>query len=177
MRSRVTFLRHPLHPILVMFPVAMLPLLLILDIVALYAGEPAGWWMAGFLIAAVGGLLGLLASVPGIVDLAAIPERTRAHRIGVQHLLVGILILVVFGATLFLRWPVGSVPANPLWILGVDALGTAAVGLQGWLGGELVYKHHVGVDAPVEGGEPTELKPGQGLHVPPPRPADRRDLR
>lgn len=177
MRSRVTFLRHPLHPILVMFPVAMLPLLLILDLVILYVRDEPGLWTAGLLTAAIGGALTLAAMIPGIVDLAAIPDGTTAHRRAVQHLIVGIIILVLYAASVYFRWPMGSTPPVPTWVVGVDAVGTLAVVVQGWLGGELVYKHHIGVDGPEEGGEPTRLKEGPGLHIPPARETKRRHPR
>lgn len=168
MRSRVTVLGHPLHPMLVMFPVALLPLLVVLDAVAIYGGGSAGVWTAGFVAAAVGGVLTVVAIVPGIVDLAAIPDGTKAHRTAFRHFVVGMLILALYGAGAYLRWPMDAAPAQPFWVLGLDVIGTLAVTVQGWLGAELVYRHHIGVRGPGEGAEPTPLKDGPGLHVPPP---------
>lgn len=165
MRSRVTLLKHPLHPMLVMFPVALLPVMVLLDLVA-WASGADGLWVAGFWIALAGVVMTLLAIGPGILDLAAIPNESRAHRVALFHLGVGIFILVVYAAAVWARWPAGNLP-TPALALGIDIVGTVAVFVQGWLGGELVYKHHVGVDAPEEGGEPTPLQAGPGVHVPP----------
>lgn len=167
MRSRVTLLRHPVHPILVMFPVALFPLLVVFDGLAWYFGD-VGMWAAGFWAALVAGAITAVAIVPGIVDLSAIPNASRAHRIATFHLIVGFTILAGFAVTIWARWPVSAAPRSPTLVLGIDAAGAVLVTLQGWLGGELVYKHHIGVDAPEEGGDPTRLEPGPGLHLPPP---------
>lgn len=167
MRSRLTVLKHPLHPLLVMFPVAFLPLLLVLDGLAWYYGADA-LWLAGFWIAMAGLVMTVLAVLSGVLDLSAIPDGSRAHRVAVFHFVVGMVILAVYAAAVWVRWPVESVPRAGL-ATGIDLVGTLVVTLQGWLGAELVYAHHIGVYAPEEGGDPTPLQPGPGLHVPPRR--------
>lgn len=156
MRSKARLAGHPLHPMLVMFPVALLPLLLLLDVAHLvFAGGP--FWEIGFWIASLGVVTTLVAMVPGIVDMAHIPDATRAHRTGVYHAILGTLILFVYAGSLAARWPVGSEP-DRFWIAaGLDLLGMLLVTAQGYLGGELVYRHHVGVQTPEEGGEPVIL--------------------
>ena len=164
MESKARVLRHPMHPILVMFPTALFPLLLFLDALGLWLGEDA-FWVAGFWIAVAGVVTTLAAMVPGTIDMAAIPDGTKAHRTGLIHAVVGTGILLLYGAAVWLRWPAGAVPENALLVTGLDALGVLAVTVQGFLGGELVYRHHVGVLTEAEGGDPVALKgsePGAG---------------
>lgn len=156
MRSRVRVLGHPAHPMLVMFPAAMLPLLLVLDIVHLWTGE-ASAWTAGFWIAAFGAVTTILAALPGIVDFTGIPNGTRAQRIAVFHLVVGVTVLVAYAAALFVRWPIGSTDQFALGF-GIDIVGASLIGLQGWLGGDLVYRHHMGVKTRAEGGDPVPIE-------------------
>lgn len=146
-----------MHPMLVMFPTALFPLLVIFDVLYLALGD-ATFWTIGFWGAALGILTTLAAMVPGTIDMAAIPERTRAHRTGLYHAIVGTLVLLLYAGAVALRWPAGSAPDAVGLAMGLDVLGLLAVSAQGWLGGELVYRHHLGVLSPVEGGEPTELK-------------------
>lgn len=159
MRSRFRVAGHPAHPMLVMFPTALLPLMILFDALHWWTGD-AGLWTAGFWIAVAGAATTVVAIVPGLVDLAAIPDETRAHRTAVFHMIVGFTILAVYGAAIWARWPVGSGPGNFALASGIDVVGTLLVTLQGWLGGELVYKHHVGVRTVAEGGDPVALTGG-----------------
>lgn len=161
MRSKARLLGHPLHPMLVMFPVAVFPLLLFFDVLQAWLGVEE-LWTAGFWLAVAGAVVALAAVVPGTMDMARIPDGTKAHRVGIYHAVVGTLILVLLAVAAWVRW--GAAPADRFgWALGVDVLGTLLVTVQGWLGGELVYRHHVGVNEAGEGGEPVEAdSPGAG---------------
>lgn len=159
MRSRFRIAGHPAHPMLVMFPVALLPLLLVLDAVQWYTANDA-LWTATFWVAAFGLVTTLVAIVPGLVDLAAIPNESRAHRTALFHTVVGFTILATYVGAVWARWPVGTAPDRFGLALGIDIAGTLLVTIQGWLGGELVYRHHIGVRTPAEGGDPVALEGG-----------------
>lgn len=161
MRSRFRIAGHPAHPMLVMFPTAMLPLMVLMDGLHWYT-QDAGVWTAGFWIAVAGLVTTLVAIVPGLVDLAAIPNETRAHRTALFHFIVGMTILAVYVAAVWARWPAGSGPEGAFVLAAsIDVVGTLLVTLQGWLGGELVYKHHIGVRTTAEGGDPVVLTGGE----------------
>ena len=157
MRSRVRVAGHPVHPMLVMFPTAVFPLLLVLDVVPFLVETDAGYWAAGFWLAAVGLLSALAAAVPGFVDMRAVPDKTRAHRTAAWHAVVGTSIIVAYGAAVWTRLTMGVDGAGVF--LALDAVGTLLVTAQGFLGGELVYRHHMGVKTVEEGGDPTPLVP------------------
>lgn len=159
MRSRVRVLGHPLHPTLVAVPLAAFPLVLVLDIVWLFT-DRSGLWSAGWWIVAVGLVTGAAAAIPGAVDLKAVPGSTAARRKGIGHMLVGTALLLLMALALYLRWPLGTVPSPVGTAVAVDALGAAAAAVQGFLGGELVYRHHLGVPTTEEGAEPTRLSDG-----------------
>lgn len=166
MQSRVRVAKHPTHPMLVMFPSSIFPLLVLLDILAFYFRGNAGFWTVGFWLEIVGALSTLVAMVPGIVDLAAIPDESPAHRTAFWHFVNGVFVLVLYLAGIAVRWPAGSSDAHLVWATIIDVVGVLAITAQGWLGGELVYKHHIGVMSVEEGGEPTLLKqPGSELHA------------
>jgi uncharacterized membrane protein len=148
-----------MHPMLVMFPTALFPLLVVLDALHLAFGD-AAFWTVGFWVAALGVLTTLAAMVPGTIDMRAIPDGTKAHRTGLYHAIVGTAVLVAYALALWMRWPAGSAPEGVWAALAVDVLGVALVSAQGWLGGELVYRHHVGVLSAREGADPVVLATG-----------------
>ncbi|MHB8603614.1 MAG: DUF2231 domain-containing protein [Thermoplasmatota archaeon] len=160
MRSHVHVARHPLHPMIVVFPTAMFPLLVVLDIVELVGltASGAGLGAAGFWVAAVG-LVGTLAAISiGIVDLAAIPDEARAHRTAFIHFAVGLAIAAAYAVATVARFPGGPVSPSASLLLVIDIVGALLVTVQGFLGGELVFKHHIGVLAADQGADPVELK-------------------
>lgn len=174
MKSRFRLLGHPVHPMLVVLPSSIFPLLLLLDVVHFFSGHAAAWdvgvWLAG-----AGVITTLVAMVPGIVDMAHIPDETRAHRTALIHAVVGGLTLLAYAAGTFARYGAGT--DRFAIAAGIDVAGVLLVTLQGWLGGELVYKHQVGVLTETEGADPVVLTdaPG-GPSAPAPAPR-RRDAR
>ena len=165
MRSKARLLRHPMHPMLVMFPTALFPLLLVLDVLHATLGD-AAFWTVGLWVALLGVATTLAAIVPGAIDMAAIPGGTRAHRTGLAHAVVGTGVLLAYAAASWARWSMGADTDNFALAATIDAVGVALVGVQGWLGGELVYRHHVGVLSEPEGADPVALT---GAQAPPAR--------
>lgn len=159
MESRIRVARHPLHPILVMFPTALLPILLFLDALLWWTGD-AAFWTAGFWVAIAGLAMTFLAVAAGIPDMMAIPDEHRAHRTAVFHAIVGTTILIVFAASVWARWNAGTDRALLAGI--IDGVGVLLVSLQGWLGAELVYRHHIGVRNAAEGADPVTLTTAKG---------------
>jgi uncharacterized membrane protein len=93
----------------------------------------------------VGILGGLLAAIFGAVDWFALPDGTRAKRIGLWHGLGNIAIVGLFIVSWFLRGPDAAYAPDPLpFVLGLLGVGLALV--TAWLGGELVYRLRVAVD-------------------------------
>lgn len=144
MESRLKLLGHPIHPMLIVFPLGLLATAVIFDILYVATGNAD---LATFsyyaLIAGVVG--GLLAAVFGLVDWIKIPKDTRARRIGAIHGGGNVVVTGLFLLSLLSR---GGDPAYlpdtlPL-ILGL--LGAVLALFTAWLGGELVYRLRVAVD-------------------------------
>lgn len=143
MESRAKVAGHPAHPMLVAFPIGLLATSLIFDLVASAIDYPdlhvAAYWM---ILAGVIG--GLLAAVPGLIDLLKIPRGTRAFYVGIWHGVGNVGMLTLFAISFVLRQDVVSDPGAIPILLSVIAAGLAM--LTGWLGGELVNRLGVGVD-------------------------------
>ena len=143
MQSKAKFLGHPLHPILIAFPLGLLPVAVLFDCIHLGSGNGL-WAQIAYYLIAVGVLGGLLAALFGTIDWLAIPAGTRAKRIGSLHGAINVAVMALFALSWWLRRADPTKPGLLPIVLGIVALGLA--GVAGWLGGELIYRLSVGVD-------------------------------
>lgn len=143
MESKVKLLGHPVHPMLIVFPLGLLATAVAFDIVGLASGD-AEWFRISFWMIAAGILGGLLSAIFGLVDWLAIPSGTRAKRIGLWHGGGNVIVTVLFIISWFLRRTAPENPEVAAFVLSFIAVALALV--TGWLGGELVDRLGVGVD-------------------------------
>ena len=148
MESKAKALGHPIHQMLIPFPFGLLATAVIFDIVYLVWGNPTMATVAYWMI--IAGIIGGLVAAPfGLIDYLAIPRGTRARSVGLVHGLGNVVVLLLFAGSGWLRY--GAPPAPAAYAPSTLALvlsfaGFALAGLTGWLGGELVDRHAVGVD-------------------------------
>ena len=142
MESRVKIAGHPLHQMLIVFPLGLLSTAVVFDIIYLVSDRPL-WTQAAFYMIGAGAVVGLAAAVPGWLDWAAIPRATRAKRVGLLHGVGNVIVLGLF----ILSWTLRrSHPETPPTGAIVAALGGMLLAvITGWLGGELVGRLGVGV--------------------------------
>lgn len=143
MESRAKLFGHPIHQMLIPFPLGLLGTALLFDIIDALGGSDAFGQAAYYMIAA-GILAGLLAAVFGAIDWLAIPSGTRAKRIGTLHGLGNVAIVVLFAIAWLIRRDDAANPSALALVLEIVAVLGALV--TGWLGGELVDRLGVGVD-------------------------------
>lgn len=155
MDSRAKLLGHPIHQMLIVFPLGLLAMAVIFDLLAIGLAE--GYWseIAYWMIAA-GAITGLLAAPFGFVDWLAIPAGTRAKRIGAVHGAGNVLVVLLFAGSWLLR---GDAPRSPdALALALSFAGGALALVTGWLGGELVDRLAVGVDDGAHVNAPSSLR-------------------
>ena len=143
MESKAKLLGHPIHPMLVVFPLGLLATAVIFDAIAL-ARENGAWSGMAFYLIAAGVIGGLVAAVFGLIDWLAIPSGTRAKVIGLWHGVGNVVVVALFAVSWFLRWGTPNAPATLALIL--SFVGVVLALVTGWLGGELVDRLGVGVD-------------------------------
>jgi len=134
---------HPLHPMIVPFPIVFLISAFVTDLVYLN-GASAGWARASMWFLGAGISSALLAAVLGFTDFLG-DRRVRSLRAAWLHM-AGNLIAVILAATNFYLRATGGAEA-PIAPTGVVLSGVvvALLAFNGWMGWELVYRHHVGV--------------------------------
>lgn len=143
--SRAAIAGHPLHPMMIHFPVAALLGLVGTDLAYLWVSGDPFWARAGLWLAGVGALGGWGASIAGIVDLLFVP-RVRRLVTAWGHALMAVTLLSMASLNWALR--LGDDPGAHVWPWGAALTGMTAllIGVAAYLGGRLVYEHAVGVD-------------------------------
>ena len=155
MESKARLLGHPIHQMLVVFPLGLLGTSVVFDL--LYRGLDIEVMatVAHYLIA--GGLIaGLVAAPFGTVDWLAIPAGTRAKSVGATHALGNVVVLALFAASWWMRREVPEAPSVLAHVLSFGGAGLSLV--TAWLGGELVDRMGVGVSDGAHLDAPSSLR-------------------
>ena len=154
MESRFKLLGHALHPMLIVFPLGLLGMAAIFDIIQISTG--AGRWSEiAFWMIGAGIISGLIAAVPGFVDWLAIPSGTRAKAVGLLHGGGNVLVILLFAGSWLLRRDNAAAPEGTAY--GLSFAGFASALVTGWLGGELVERLGIGVDSGANVNAPSSL--------------------
>jgi uncharacterized membrane protein len=143
MESRVKLFGHPVHQMLVVFPLGLLGASVVFDLLHLLGYYHHGATVAYALIAA-GLVAGIVAAPWGTIDWLAIPAGTRAKAIGALHGGGNAVVLVLFAISWWLR-PGEPAQAPPMAAWVVSFCGAALSLVTAWLGGELVDRLGIGV--------------------------------
>jgi nitrite reductase/ring-hydroxylating ferredoxin subunit/uncharacterized membrane protein len=143
MRSSAHFKGHPIHPMLIPFPLAYLVGNALIDVWARATGRRRWYRTAGHM-----NLLGLgsalVAAVPGIVDYVfAVPPKSSARQRATNHMFANLAAVGLFAAARLGRRG-GSQPSLPA--IAAELAGTGLLAAGGWMGGTLVYRNQIAVD-------------------------------
>jgi uncharacterized membrane protein len=134
MQARARIFGHPLHLILIVFPLGLLATSFFFDLAWLATGRGqlalVAWWM---IFAGVVG--GLAASVFGLIDYLGIPAGTKARRMGALHGGGNTVVAVLFAVSWLIR---RDLPTHPEGVaIALSALGVLLTVLTGWVGSEV----------------------------------------
>lgn len=140
--SKAAVRGHPLHPMLVPFPIAFLVGALASDL-AFRATANTFWAEASFWLLAAGIVTGVLAALLGLIDFLSRPAIRRLPAAWVHFLGNGAALALAM-VNLALRYPDPVANVLPTG-LALSAVVMLILLVTGWLGGELVYRHRVGV--------------------------------
>ncbi len=132
---------HPVHAMLVHFPIALWSLASICDGVAILGYQEA--WRASTWLMGVGVAIATIAMIPGLIDLAKLPENARVT--GISHMSYMGLAWLFYLLSLVFHIDQGSVSSAPnLWGVALGAMGFGCLMVGGYYGAELVYRHGAG---------------------------------
>ena len=143
--SSVQIAGHPIHPAIVLFPIAFL---------VGAAGTDIGYWLtrdpfwarASVWLIGVGFAAGILAAITGFSEFFKV-KRVRERSAGWLHMGGNVAVMVLSLINLLLRQ--GN-PAEPIVYTGlaISVVVATLLGITGWYGGELSFRHKIGVIGP-----------------------------
>lgn len=138
----VAISRHPLHPMLVTFPIALLICAFASDVAYLFLEE--GFWarMSLWLLGA-GTFMGILAGTTGAIELLAVAG-IRQRAAAWNHFVMGTMLLAVSFTNWFWRVSDAAAAILPLGIY-LSFISVLLVSVTGWMGGKLVFDEEVGI--------------------------------
>lgn len=163
--SKIALAGHPIHAMLVTFPIALVVGTLGADIFWWLTADPffprLALWSSGW-----GFAMGVLAALAGTAELLA-GRGIRRRPESWTHAVAATMLLATIGANWGLRLydPEGAIlPWGAMLSLG----GLVFVGLAGWQGGKLVFEHQIGVMIGDEGDAEREAERRDGSEPPAP---------
>jgi uncharacterized membrane protein len=140
--SKIAIAGHPLHAMLVAFPIALTMCVLGADLLYWWTGDvfwtqAAGWAAFGAF------LMGVIAGVTGTVELLIV-RAIRNRSASWTHFILAVMLLSILAANWFLR--IGDPEAAVLpWGLLLSLVAAGMTGFTGWHGGKLVFDYQIGV--------------------------------
>jgi nitrite reductase/ring-hydroxylating ferredoxin subunit/uncharacterized membrane protein len=144
MRSAAHFRGHPIHAVLVPFPLAFLIGAFVFDVGGVLLNQP-GLWRTGSHLAAAGIVTALFAAIPGFIDyVRAVPPQSSGRERATTHMLLNLTTVAVFAVAVALRGFTAREPG--LLPLVLEGLGALMLSFSGWMGGTLVVRNQIGVD-------------------------------
>jgi uncharacterized membrane protein len=146
MASKASIAGHPVHPMIVSFPIALWTTSFVTDLLFYFVRHGTLPLIAKFLLAA--GCIGAVAAaVPGMIDWLSI-KHPGVKRIANWHARLNIIALLIFATSLYLRMKSGGAA----WVdygmkipVLLSLIGVILISISGWLGGALAFEHGVGV--------------------------------
>ncbi|MEO6775297.1 MAG: DUF2231 domain-containing protein [Kofleriaceae bacterium] len=158
MLTKARIAGHPIHPMLIAFPVAFYTATAV-TLIVFGATADTFWFRAAFWANLAGIVMAAIAAIPGAIDLFTLPHHTSARRTGYSHAVLNVSALVLFVISFVLiarSWYGGSLDYTAPLVLSLCGIAiTVGAGALGWT---LVQTHHVGVipTAQVHTDEPVE---------------------
>jgi len=141
MKSKANIKSHPIHPILIVFPISFFIGTLLTDVGAAVA-QSDRLWQIGTYLELAGIITAIIAAIPGIIDYRyTVPPNSSAKSRAAKHGLLNSSVLILFIVAALFRDDWDSV-----YIIIIEAVGVVLLSTAGWMGGTLVHRNQIGVD-------------------------------
>jgi len=143
MKSKANIKGHPVHPMLIPFPIAFFTGTLIFDVLGLM-NDNTHYWSIGQSLGIAGIIGALIATIPGVIDyFSTVPPNSSAKKRATLHGLFNISMLILFCIAALYRRTVDPVTGL---VIALEGAGFMLMCVAGWMGATLVYRNQIGVD-------------------------------
>ncbi|HEX2135301.1 MAG TPA: DUF2231 domain-containing protein [Microvirga sp.] len=141
-RSTAQVAGHPLHPMLIPFPVAFLVATLVCDVIFWSTGNVA-WSTASLYLLGAALIMAALAAVAGLTDFLGEP-RIRDLSAAWHHMIGNVIAVLLSLWNWYSRYQAGEAAVVPTGLL-ISLVVVLILLYTGWRGWEMVYRHRVAV--------------------------------
>ena len=141
-RSTASIAGHPIHPMLIPFPIAFFVGAFACDLAYWYASN-ATWATASIWLLGAGLVMAALAATMGLIDVLydrQIRELTTVW----WHASANVLVVLIEAASWLFRYQGGAAFVIPTGLL-LSLIAVCLLLFSGWMGGKLVFQGGVGV--------------------------------
>ncbi len=143
MKSKAQFRSHPIHPILVGFPIAFFTGCFIADLLSFWFAASA-LRIGAYYLNLAGVVMGLIAAIPGLIDLlGTVPPKSSARSRAIKHGLINTGLIIIFIGAFLIRQ---SSTLSDITLIITEFTGLVLMTIAGFMGGTLVYRNQIGVD-------------------------------
>jgi uncharacterized membrane protein/nitrite reductase/ring-hydroxylating ferredoxin subunit len=143
MRSRAHFKTHPIHPMLIAFPLAFFVGTFIFDLLGFLMAQKSSMLIVAYYLNIAGVIAAVLAAIPGIMDfLHSVPPKSSAKDRAAKHGVVNSVATIIFLVSFVFR---NMEAPDFVTILLIEVVGLVLLTIGGWMGGTLVYRNSIGV--------------------------------
>jgi uncharacterized membrane protein len=141
-KSTAAIAGHPLHPMLIPFPVAFLVATFVCDLI-FWSTRNGAWATASKYLLGAALIMAALAAVAGLIDFMG-DRRIRDLSAAWHHMIGNVVVVLLSLWNWYRRYQGGDEAVLPTGLL-ISFVVIALLLYTGWRGWEMVYEHHVGV--------------------------------
>jgi uncharacterized membrane protein len=139
MRTPANIAKHPIHPMLVAFPIGLWIFSLICDLVFRFGTGNPNWEIVAKYTLIAGIIGALVAAVPGFIDMLSLPWSVK--RTALVHMTINLVVVALYVVNAWLRRR--GVSDAAIWL---SALTVVLLAISGWLGGKMIYVLGIAVE-------------------------------
>jgi uncharacterized membrane protein len=144
--GKFAIMKHPIHPAVVALPIGLMTWTVVADVIYLISDKDKMWYDIATYTGLAAVITGLLAALPGFGDYFTMQMGRTVRRIAMAHMLLNLAVVTAFAVAFLLMLDDNAAAGTNLAVVVVLHLAAfGALGLSGWLGGEMVYVHHLAV--------------------------------
>jgi uncharacterized membrane protein len=143
MRTPASIASHPIHPMIVPLPIGLWIFSFICDLTFVLGSGVSLWFTLGFYTMIGGTIGGVIAAIPGTIDMLSLQGRVK--KLALTHMGLNVTIVLLYAVNIGMRISEPAVGGLPLTL---SIVAVVLLGTSGWLGGHMVYVHRVAVNEP-----------------------------
>jgi len=131
---------HPIHPMLVPFPIGCFIVSFVCDLTFVLGAGATHWATISFWTMLFGILGAVVAAIPGVIDMLSLAGAPK--KLALMHMALNATLVVLYAMNFGMRLNGGAIAGVPF---AFSVVGVMVLAASGWIGGHMVFVHRVAV--------------------------------